>query len=53
MAIGDNRLLFSFDSEDDLRMVLKGCLWFFGKSLLALAKVKGLDVPVEVSLQEQ
>ncbi|KAM3001073.1 hypothetical protein FF2_037406 [Malus domestica] len=52
-AIGDNRILFSFDSEVELCLVLKGSPWFFGKSLLMLAKVKGLQVSMDVPLREQ
>lgn len=41
MAIGDDMILFSFNTEADMRTVLNGNLWFFGKSLLILAEVKG------------
>lgn len=51
-AIGNNRILFSFNSEEELRLVLKGSPWFFRKSLLLLAEVKGLQVPVDVPLRE-
>ncbi|KAM1800825.1 hypothetical protein ACFX11_032504 [Malus domestica] len=41
-VIGDNRILFSFNSEEKLRPVLKGSPCFFGKSLLLLAEVNKL-----------
>ena len=53
MVIGDNRILFCFNSEAEVQCVLRGRPWYFGKTLLVLAKVKGLDVPVEVPLREQ
>lgn len=52
-TIGDNCILFSFNSEEEVHLVLKGSLWFFGKSLLLLAKVNKLQVPVDVPLREQ
>ncbi|KAM1299026.1 hypothetical protein ACFX2F_025765 [Malus domestica] len=29
-TIGDNRILFSFNSEEEVRVVLRGSPWFFG-----------------------
>lgn len=52
MAIGDNQILFSFNTEEEVRCMLRGSLWFFCKSLLLLAEVKGLDVSVHVLLGE-
>lgn len=52
-AIGDNRILFSFNLKEELRLVLKGSPWFFGKSLLLLAEVNRLQVPMDVPLREQ
>lgn len=53
MAIGEDRMLFSFNTEADMRTVLSGRSWFFGKSLLLLVEVKGLDVPANVPLHGQ
>ncbi|KAM1236379.1 hypothetical protein ACFXTH_037596 [Malus domestica] len=53
MAIREDRILLSFNIEDDMRTVLSGNSWFFGKLLPILAEVKGLKVPVNVSLREQ
>ncbi|KAM3000716.1 hypothetical protein FF2_037090 [Malus domestica] len=53
MAIREDRILLSFNIEDDMRTVLSGNFWFFGKSLPILAEVNGLKVPVNVSLREQ
>lgn len=53
MVIGEDRMMFSFNTEADMRTVLSGRPWFFGKSLLLLAEVKGLDVPANVPLREQ
>ncbi|KAM1112704.1 hypothetical protein ACFX13_046383 [Malus domestica] len=52
-AIGDNHILFSFNSEEEARLVLKGSPWFFGKSLLLLAEVNKFQVLVDVPLREQ
>lgn len=52
-AIGDNHILFSFNYEEEVCLVLKGSPWFFGKSLLLLAEVNKLQVPVDVPLREQ
>lgn len=53
MAIGDNRILFCFNTEAEVQCVLRSSPWHFGKALLLLAEVKGLDMPVEVPLREQ
>ncbi|KAM1798187.1 hypothetical protein ACFX12_032286 [Malus domestica] len=41
MATGEDRILLSFNMEVGMRTVLRGRPWFFGKSLLMLAEVKG------------
>ncbi|KAM2332341.1 hypothetical protein TB2_022190 [Malus domestica] len=52
MAIGEDMILFSFNLEDDMHTVLNGKLWFFKRSLLMLAEVRGMEVPASVLLDE-
>lgn len=52
MAIGDNHILFYFNTEAKVQCVLRGNPWYFSKTLLILAEVKSLDVPVDFPLQE-
>ncbi|KAM1019041.1 hypothetical protein PS2_040193 [Malus domestica] len=53
MAIRDNHILFYFNMEVEVQCVLRGNPWYFSKTLLILAEVKGLDVPVDSTLQKQ
>lgn len=53
MPIGNNHILFCFDSEAEVQCVLRGSPWYFGKTLLVLAEVKGLAIPVEVPIRKQ
>ncbi|KAM2624148.1 hypothetical protein TB1_031149 [Malus domestica] len=53
MVIRDNRILLCFNLEAEVQCVLQGSPWYFGKTLLVLAEVKGFDVHVEVPLREQ
>ncbi|KAM1027772.1 hypothetical protein ACFX13_041188 [Malus domestica] len=53
MAIRDNHILFYFNTKVEVQCVLRGNPWYFSKTLLILAEVKGLDVPVDSTLQEQ
>ncbi|KAM1158468.1 hypothetical protein ACFXTH_031839 [Malus domestica] len=53
MVIGDNRILLCFNLEAEVQCVLRGSPWYFSKTLLVLAEVKGFDVHVEVPIREQ
>lgn len=48
-----NCIMFCFGKNDELKCVLSSNPWYFGKTLLVLAEVKGLEVPMDVSLLEQ
>lgn len=52
MAIGNNRILFCFNTKAKVKCVLHGSPWHFRKALLLLAEVKGLEVLVEVPSRE-
>ncbi|KAM1484161.1 hypothetical protein TB2_035392 [Malus domestica] len=53
MAIDGNRIMFCFGKKEELKCVLSNNPWYFGKTLLVLADVKGLEVPADISLLKQ
>ncbi|KAM2775945.1 hypothetical protein PS2_008472 [Malus domestica] len=39
MAIGEDCILFSFNTEEDMRIILRGRPWFFGEAIGRVVKV--------------
>ncbi|XP_021802783.1 uncharacterized protein LOC110746864, partial [Prunus avium] len=53
VSIRDDRFLFAFSNASDVRRILEGGPWTFGRDLLALAEVPDLAVPALIPLQTQ